>query len=227
MVTKEHVLAEIRRTAEANGGVALGRSRFEAETGIRESDWSGRYWARWSDALAEAGLPPNQLQGRIPDADVFVKLAEEVRRLGRLPTTAELKLRRRQDSAFPTARVFERLGAKAAWPARLASHFADLPEWADVLAIVEPLVAEPEAAADDEPAGEPGQRGFVYLLKSGRFYKVGHTQATSAGAATTSRSSSRRRRPCSTRSRPTTRPGSSATGTSASRIDGRTASGSS
>ena len=58
---KEYVLAEIRRTAEANGGVALGRLRFEGETGIHEHDWRGRYWARWSDAVSEAGLEPNLL----------------------------------------------------------------------------------------------------------------------------------------------------------------------
>jgi len=39
--SRDHILAEIRRTAAANGGVPLGRSRFATETGIREHDWSG------------------------------------------------------------------------------------------------------------------------------------------------------------------------------------------
>ena len=55
MVTKAHILDEIELTAEANGGQALGRLRFYAETGIKETDWSGKYWVRWSDALREAG----------------------------------------------------------------------------------------------------------------------------------------------------------------------------
>jgi hypothetical protein len=45
-VTKEHILKEIKRTALENGGKPLGKKKFETETGIRESDWSGIYWVR-------------------------------------------------------------------------------------------------------------------------------------------------------------------------------------
>src|SRR5262249_27462042 len=96
-VDRSQILAEIRRTAEANGGTALGRNRFAAETGIRESDWSGRYWTRWNDALVEAGYPPNRLQERHDDEKLLAALIDEIRRHGRTPTMAELKLRRHQD----------------------------------------------------------------------------------------------------------------------------------
>jgi hypothetical protein len=173
-VDKDLILAEIRRTADANGGRPLGRARFAAETGIRESDWSGRFWARWNDALAEAGFPPNELQGRTPDDELLARLAEEVRRLGRLPTRAELRLRRREDTGFPSPNVFDRLGPKATWPGQLVEHFGGRADMADVVAIVEPLVIEaPGPDEGDEP--EPGEHGFVYLLKSGRFFKIGHT----------------------------------------------------
>lgn len=172
-MTKAQILAEIQRTAQANGGVPLGRARFAAETGIRESDWDGRYWVRWNDALAEAGYPPNELQGRTPDETLFSKLAEEVRRLGQLPTRSELKLRRRQDSTFPNDKVFDRLGPKATWPARLVRRFEGDADMADVVAILEPLVIEVEP--EEEPLAKPGEQGFVYLLKSGRHYKIGRT----------------------------------------------------
>jgi hypothetical protein len=53
---REHILQEIRRTAAENGGMPLGAQTFFREAGIRESDWKGKLWARWSDAIREAGL---------------------------------------------------------------------------------------------------------------------------------------------------------------------------
>jgi hypothetical protein len=35
---KQHIIDEIVRTAEKNGGSPLGKKRFQLETGIKESD---------------------------------------------------------------------------------------------------------------------------------------------------------------------------------------------
>jgi hypothetical protein len=59
---KQHILAEIKRTAKANGDRPLGKERFYKETGINESDWLGKHWVRWSDALRESGFEPNWMQ---------------------------------------------------------------------------------------------------------------------------------------------------------------------
>lgn len=45
-------MEEIGRTAKANGGDPLGRERFLTDTGIKQSDWYGKYWIRWGDACA-------------------------------------------------------------------------------------------------------------------------------------------------------------------------------
>ncbi len=60
-MTKLFILQEIKRTTEANGGRPLPKNSFEARTGIRRYEWFGVYWARWSDALREAGCLPQDL----------------------------------------------------------------------------------------------------------------------------------------------------------------------
>jgi hypothetical protein len=115
MVTKAHILDEIERTAEANGGRALGRQRFYAETGIKETDRSGKYWVRWSDALREAGYAPNQFQLAYDEQFLLKELAAFVQELGHFPVIAELKLRARQDPEFPSHNTFARFGGKPSW----------------------------------------------------------------------------------------------------------------
>jgi hypothetical protein len=60
MFDKKHILEEIKRTTEANGGVPLGWRKFQTETGIRDHDWQ-KHWARWGEAQVEAGFTPNVL----------------------------------------------------------------------------------------------------------------------------------------------------------------------
>jgi len=60
---KSEILNEIKKTAKSNGGVPLGKLRFFNETGVKETDWCGVYWAKWSDAVNEAGFTPNERQG--------------------------------------------------------------------------------------------------------------------------------------------------------------------
>jgi hypothetical protein len=79
---RQHILDEIRRTAKQNGETPLGKQRFFNETGIRESDWSGRYWVRWNDAVQEAGYTPNTKVAALEDAFLLEKFAEFVRELG-------------------------------------------------------------------------------------------------------------------------------------------------
>jgi hypothetical protein len=64
-MTKEEILDEIKRIAAANDSIPPGAQRFRSETGISESAWSGKYWARWGDALREAGFSPNVCKRRI------------------------------------------------------------------------------------------------------------------------------------------------------------------
>lgn len=117
-MTKAHSIAEIRRTATENGGKPLGVERFLSETGIKESDWRGRFWVRWGDAVAEAGLGPTQWNARVEDADLLGPLATLTKELGHFPVRDELKLTRRSDPNFPSHNTFVRFGAPPLRPHR-------------------------------------------------------------------------------------------------------------
>src|SRR5689334_21355330 len=100
--TRELILSEIRRLAAQNGGTPPGKGTFARVTGITEARWSGVIWARSSDARADAGFAPNVLQSRFDSTEVLSRIIELCRELSRLPTRAEIKLRRRADPTFPS-----------------------------------------------------------------------------------------------------------------------------
>ena len=174
---KQHILAEIQRTAVANGGLPLGRQRFADETGIRETDWSGKHWARWGDAILEAGLSPNKLQIAFTDEHLLQHYSTLVLARGGVPTAPELRLHARQTPDFPSHNTFARFGNRSQLLATLykfASTRAEFEAVAKHLASYALAgTVEPEA-----PAGEVEEPyGFVYLIKSGGHYKLGRTNA--------------------------------------------------
>jgi hypothetical protein len=174
---KEHIIREIRRTANANGGVALGWRRFEDETAIRYYDWYGQYWTKWSDAVREAGFEPNRMSEAYDEVFLIRQLALLTRRLGRIPTQGDLRLATRSDPELPSEKVFRRLGSKPQRAARILTYCEGNREYDDVAALWREVpTAEPavtEAESEDTPAGV----GYVYLLKHGtrREYKIGRT----------------------------------------------------
>src|SRR5271154_6959663 len=110
---KEHILQEIKRTAEANGGTPLGWRKFAKETGIRDRDWLGKHWARWSDALLEAGCIPNQMTTAYNESFIFEKFIELARDLKKLPVKGDFLFKAGRDPAFPSNTTFENFGSKA------------------------------------------------------------------------------------------------------------------
>jgi hypothetical protein len=169
---RDQILAEIRRIAGERAGKAPGSALFKAETGIGESRWRGVYWARWGDALAEAGFSPNEYQQRL-DADFSLgKIAEAVRHLGKMPTVSELDIyRRKVDTSCPTAEALLRnFGGKNGMVERLRSWLATNPAYEDIAAML-PSTAPTEKGTKTAPVPE----GFVYLFKSGQYHKIGRS----------------------------------------------------
>jgi hypothetical protein len=174
---KQYILDEIRRTAQENGGVPLGRQRFLAETGIRESDWMGRCWVKWSDAVREAGYEPNPKQVAFEDTYLLQKLAELVRELGHYPVAAELRMKARQQPDFPSHNTLSRLGRKSQVAAALLNWCEANPGWEDVQAICAKHATDPKSDGLTEEDTEAAKMGYVYLLRSGKYYKIGRSNA--------------------------------------------------
>jgi hypothetical protein len=183
---KRHIIDEIKRTAEATGGVPLGQNAFERETGIKKHDWYGRHWARWSDALREAGFAPNQMQVRSTDEHLIEKLIELTREVGRFPVEGEIRLKKRQDADFPSHTTFTRIGSKQQIAAKVIQYCEGRTGYDDIVAACRPFAtALKHAEGDGGTDGSGAKRGtapkvvteFVYLMKSGRHYKIGRTNS--------------------------------------------------
>ena len=174
---KAYILQEIRRTAEANGGVALGWRKFESDTGIKRSDWHKKFWAGWGDAVREAGFPPNPLSIRYEKPELLEKYATLAVELGRLPTSDHLSLKSNRDAQFPSEKAFRRLGSKLDLVAQLLEYCGNHEGYEDVIRLCKEYVSRNRKASDEPRDGEEEIR-FVYLMRSGRFYKMGRSNAS-------------------------------------------------
>ena len=172
---RQHILDEIKRTAAANDGAPLGVARFFQETGIKVTDWEGRFWVRWGDALREAGFEPNQFNAAYDKTMLIESFVSLIRELGKFPVRRELQLKARTDKGFPSANVFARLGSKQQLAKDICAYCASRAGYDDVIALCAPLAAaEPSSSRAVE---SENTLGFVYLMKSGRFYKIGRSNA--------------------------------------------------
>ena len=157
--------------AASNNGQPPGQKLFAKETGILEHHWRGNYWARWSDALAEAGYEPNDWNGRLDTQSVMTSVLVVCRHLGRVPTRDEIDLYRKSDPSVPrSAAVARHLGGRAEMIEAIRAHAATDPAaFSDIASML------PPATQSTAPIQSKAVDGFVYLIKSGEFYKIGRS----------------------------------------------------
>jgi hypothetical protein len=175
-VDKQHILNEIRRTAKANEGNPLGVRAFRTETGIKESEWSGKFWVRWSDAVTEAGFTPNQWQGAYGDEVLIAKLVSLTRELGKFPVQGDLRMKGRNDPEFPSEKTFRRLGSKEQRVLKVTEYCRNREGFQDVLNLCPDIVDRKQPSREKDAGRE--EVGSVYLMKSGRYYKIGRSNSS-------------------------------------------------
>ncbi|SRR5579885_641748 len=171
---KQQILAEIARIAQASGGKAPGREKFERETGIRMSEWYPHLWLRWGDALKEAGYAPNNLQGATSITTALQKYIDLIRELGHLPVEGELRLKEKQDPSFPSHGVFSRIGGKERLVPMIMEHCQSHVGFEDIADICKSWSPRnPERTIESRNPVV----GYVYMMQSGRRYKIGFTSS--------------------------------------------------
>lgn len=181
MATRDEIVAHIRRLAQADGATP-GRQRFETEAGIKRHEWYGLYWARWSDALQEAGLASNILQGALERESVLRAYIELIKELGRAPSEGDIRLARRSTSSFPShSALSKHIGLQRQRLEAALRYANDNGLDRDLMAILHDAVSalppEKKDADLEEEGGASTTYGFVYLMKSGRYYKIGKTNS--------------------------------------------------
>jgi hypothetical protein len=177
---KAFVLREIRRIASLNSDEPPGITKFVSETGIKPHEWE-KYWARWGDALREAGFAPNQWNEGFKEDFLIEKIVELIREIGRFPTLRELRLKAHQDQNFPSVGAFKnRLGSKEQTVSKVLGYCRGKGGQEDIVNLCESTAKTLKAKEIPDPAGSEisaEKLGHVYLMKSGRFYKIGKTNS--------------------------------------------------
>lgn len=173
---RDQILSEIHRLAAQSGGRPPGSRAFATETGIRETEWRGVYWARWGDALVAAGLAPNKWQERLDSQTVLELLAVACRHYDHMPTRAELQMYRRSYPGSPSRKtVTSHFGSKGEATDHLREWATTRPAYSDVATILGPR-ATPAVTATMAKRGSQLADGFVYLIRSGPHHKIGRSE---------------------------------------------------
>lgn len=172
-LSKEQIIEEVKRTAEANGGILLGRTRFQKETGMSGYDW-GKHWPKFGDLLRDAGFAPNSLSVAYKEEFLIEKVITLIRELERFPTSGDLRIKSYNDPEFPSKNTIERLGNKRTLATKVV-EYAKRKGYVDIVQHCESVVEKMQDNKDESTADGVLHIGEVYLFKSGRYYKIGKT----------------------------------------------------
>lgn len=175
--TKEHILSEVLRLSQDLKGKSPSQAVFEDSTRIKESEWKGKYWTKWSDVLREAGLTPNTFGADPYDENQaltqFAKLASH---LGKLPTRDEIKLYKNNGWELPSIETLRRnFGNRESLVKAVESHCKSTGTYPEVALLCQKYLKD-NLSTSDEVTAKP-RIGYVYMQKHGNRpeYKIGKT----------------------------------------------------
>jgi hypothetical protein len=176
-MTKDEYLELVRQHAEQAGGT-IGLRAFCRATRMPERHFLEFGFDNWGAAVAAANLRPvSFFRPRADDADVVRQFVQLAARLGRWPTENDIVLARKKDDQFPCLQVVRRLGRSGGLAAKVVAFC----EGNSDLGAVAALAARRIAANGEEPSQSRRAHveGYVYMMRSGRRYKIGYTSSPS------------------------------------------------
>lgn len=171
--SKESIIAAYNDLVAGKDGKVIAEAVFTRETGISSYHWSGGYWRSWSAFQADAGHTPNSPTEKIPDETLLHRFSELALERNEIPTEADLNLKRKEDRSFPDKSCFRRWRGRNALLAKVAEYCVGKDQFAPVLQLLKQGVSN----TLDRRLDSFQVKGFVYLLRSGKYYKLGRTNA--------------------------------------------------
>ncbi len=174
-MNKQDIIKEIIRTAKENNGFPLGKMKFETETGIKKNDWIGRYWARWGDAVKEAGFMPNKMTAAYEENYLIEQLISLIKEIKKFPASSEIRLKAYKTANFPADTTFNRLGTTIKRANKILDYCEGKSNLQDVADICRNYIDSSSKKANVQSEDVENEIGYVYLMKSGRYYKIGRS----------------------------------------------------
>lgn len=174
-MTKDQILAKVKALAREHGG-HVSKDLFKKETGLNERHFLGKYWLKWNDLLAEAGLQTKSFSiPKVEDDIIIEAFAGLIEKKGKWPTINERRFERNNNKEFPSEDVVLRFSKEKNLPLAIEEYceLNDVFPFAAKIAREKRESEKPEtSAAKDSPIS-----GYVYMMKSGRRYKIGKTNS--------------------------------------------------
>ena len=175
-MTSDEILRAIRAAATESGRPP-GERVFLQRTGLSRSDlWNAGY-ARYSEAVAAAGLARNSMNAALDAGPMLELLQGLVGKLGRFPTKGDIKVARRADPHFPSYEAFFRLSGRS-YPnlrAMLLEHCRAHNSAPEIQALLQEQGDATRSGVVSTASGGERVRGYVYLVRHGGDYKIGRS----------------------------------------------------
>jgi hypothetical protein len=180
-MTRDQIISEVRRRAEANGGQPLGERMFYRDTGWNKRILTRAGFPNYGHAREAAGYARGTLQRAYSDDELFAPLAQLTREKQRFPTVGELQVAQ-YSTGTPSYEAYRRASKRGPLRTQLLEWCRRHLDFADVSDVVESTPDVPSTARSAGRQAEKVVSGYVYLMRyggSGRDYKIGRTDNVS------------------------------------------------